>query len=334
MNSNEANLSLWQCDHLISINPWNMPCILCRLGGIIILLISIVCFIFNIRFLFFQRRQNTLVVSLFVASLLVIIISVPHVLAQLFTCRRHCSEIYCRMEGFTSYLAGCLCMLICTILSIHRYLSLCSHRRLLSYRFSTFICWFLSLAFTFPLLFDYLNSYIPEGLGFHCSINWQDQSNFSRVYILFAFIVMYFCPLLILCFVNLRAHFIIRHIYLNSLFLQRSSTKSSIKLRRRFHYYEQKPDDKYYIRKATDRKRLRMDYRFLRAIIFLVSGYLLAWTPYSIIAVSLLLKIQFIFQHTFLITISAFIAKLSVILAPFAYLNVMNNRLFKKLLFI
>jgi hypothetical protein len=77
-----------------------------------------------------------------------------------------------------------------------------------------------------------------------------------------------------------------------------------------------------------------MDYRFLRAIIFLVSGYLLAWTPYSIIAVSLLLKIQFIFQHTFLITISAFIAKLSVILAPFAYLNVMNNRLFKKLLFI
>ena len=326
MDPNVTSLSLLPCRHAKHIDP----CILCRIGGVIILLISILCFIFNIRFLFCRRRQNTLVVSLFIASLLVIVVSVPYVLAQLFTCQRQCSKIFCRIEGFISYLAGCLCMLIFTILSIHRYLSLCSYHRLLSYQFSTFICWFLSLAFTFPLVFDYLNSYIPEGLGFHCSINWQDQSNLGRLYILFSFILLYFCPLLIILLVNLRAHFIIRNIYSkHSIFPQ----YSSIKIHRRGTYFVQIPDNKYYLCKATDRKRLRIGYRFLRAIVFLVSSYLLAWTPYSIIAVGQLLEMKFIFQHSFLITISAFIAKLSVILTPLIYLNVMNKRLFKKILF-
>ncbi|CAF1462372.1 unnamed protein product [Adineta steineri] len=68
-------------------------------------------------------------------------------------------------------------------------------------------------------------------------------------------------------------------------------------------------------------------------IIFLVSSYILAWTPYSIVAISQLLNIKFIFQRTALITLAAFIAKSSVILSPFVYLSVMNNRLFKRLLF-
>ncbi|CAF1414478.1 unnamed protein product [Adineta steineri] len=336
MSSNETNLLLWPCLDSLHLNPWNLSCIACRLGGGIILIISIVCFIFNIRFLFTQRRQNTLVISLFLASLLVIVISVPRVLAQLFACRRQCSTIYCRIEGFVSYVSGCVCMLVFTILSIHRYISLCSYHKFFSYKLSTFICWFLSFIFAFPLVFDYFNSYIPEGLGFHCSINWQDQSNISRLYILFSFILMYFFPLLILFVVNFRAHFIVRHIYskhyLNSSFLQYSSQISTIKIHQRIHYFEI-DNHKYYIHQASDRKRFRLDYRFLRAIIFLVSSYILAWTPYSIVAISQLLNIKFIFQRTVLITLAAFIAKSSVILSPFVYLSVMNNRLFKRLLF-
>ncbi|CAF2379697.1 unnamed protein product [Rotaria sp. Silwood2] len=337
MVSNETNLSLWPCLHSLHFITWSVPCTLSRLGGIIILSISVVCFTFNIRFLCSQRCRNSLVVSLFLASLFVIMISVPGVLVQLFTCHRHCLNSYCRIEGFFSYLSGCLCMLIFTLLSIHRYLSLCSYDHLLSYRCSTFICWLLSIAFTFPLIFDYLNSYLPEGLGFHCSINWKDQSNLGRLYILSSFILMYLLPLAILLFVNIRAHLIIRNIYskryLTSSFSKYVHKRDSSRLNRQADDYEKIYVHKYCVRKATDRKRFRMDYRFLRAIVFLVSSYLIAWTPYSVIAILQLLDIKFISQHPFLITLSAFIAKLSVILTPFVYLSIMNYKLFKKILF-
>ncbi|CAF1206883.1 unnamed protein product [Rotaria sordida] len=337
MVSNETSLSLWPCLHSIRFIIWSLPCTLCRLGGIIILFISIVCLTFNIRFLHFQRCQNSLIISLFVASLLVIMISVPGVLAQLFTCHRHCINIYCRIEGFISYLSGCLCMLIFTLLSIHRYLSLCSYDHFLSYRCSTFISWFLSLIFTFPLIFDYLNSYLPEGLGFHCSINWKDQSNLGRLYIFLSFIFMYLLPLIILLFVNIRVHLMVRNIYsqqyLNSSFSTYAYHRYSIKLNGQTDDYGKMYVNKYCVRKANDRKRFRMDYRFLRGIVLLVSSYLISWTPYAIIAILQLSDIKFIFQHAVLITLSAFIAKLSVVLAPFVYLSIMNYKLFKKILF-
>ncbi|CAF1472342.1 unnamed protein product [Rotaria magnacalcarata] len=334
---NERNVSLWPCAHSLRYTSWTLPCTLCRLGGILISLISIVCFGFNMRFLFSHRCKNSLVVSLFLASLLVITISVPSVIVQLFTCHRHCLNIYCRIEGFCSYLSGCVCMLVFMSLSIHRYLSLCSYKSSLSYGASTCFSWSLSLVFTFPLVFDYFNSYKFEGLGFHCSINWQDSSSIGRVYIFSSFIFMYFIPLIILVFVNVRAHLIVRHIYtkenLHSTFINYMHQRYLTRKSRQAVDYKNNFVHKYCARIATDRKRLRTDYRFLRAIIFLISSYLIAWTPYSIIAVLQLLNIGFIFNHAFLITLSAFIAKLSVILAPFVYLSIMNYKFFKKILF-
>ena len=337
MVSNETSLSLWTCLHSMRIISWNLPCTLCRLASVIIFLISIACFTFNIRFLFSHRCQNSLVVSLFLASTMVLIISVPGILVQLFTCHRHCSNIYCRIEGFISYLSGCLCMLLFVMLSFHRYLSLCSYDGLLSYRYSTLICWLLSIAFTFPLVFDYFNSYVPEGLGFHCSINWQDQTNLSRLYILLSFILMYFLPLVILFFVHLRSHFIIRDVYskhcLIPSFSECSYEMSSTRISRQTDDFERYLYvNRYCVRKAADRRRFREDYRILQFSMYLVCSYLFSWTPYSIIAILQLLKIKFIFQHTFFITLSAFIAKLSVILAPVVYFSIMNHSLLKKLL--
>lgn len=334
---NETNVSLWPCLNSLHFIQWNAPCTICRLGGGLILLISILSFTFNTRFLFFQRCQNSLVISLFLASLFVIVISVPGVLVQLFTCHRHCLRTYCRIEGFCSYFSGCLCMLVFMTLSIHRYFSLCSYKKSISYRWSTFICWFISISFTFPLVFGYLNSYQPEGLGFHCSINWQDKSKIGRSYILLSFILMYFLPLTILILVNLRSHSVVRNLYskhyLNPTFPPYTCQGYTLRMNRQASDYEKIYVHKYCVRKATDRRRFRMDYRFLRAIVFLVGTYIIAWTPYSIIAVLQLLNVEFIYQHSFLITLSAFIAKLSVILSPFVYLSIMNYRFFKKILF-
>ena len=347
MFSNETNSTLWPCLHAFnrsSLMSWNPMCILCRIAALIILFISIICLTLDIRYLiWFQKkeRQNCLVLSLFLASLLVLTICVPGVLLQLFTCHRHCNQIYCTLEGFVSYLAGSLCMLIYMVLSINRYLLLCQYHPRCLHRYSAMICWFLSIAWTLPPVFHVWISYVPEGHGFHCSINWKDQSRLSRLYVLFSFLSIYFVPLLVLFSVNLRVHRILRHMHTlqNSFHAYGSLGESTNRTsnHRRKHYFEQisyhrSSNTICYIRKAADRKRFRIEYRFIQAIIFLVSTYIIAWTPYSIIAVLQLFHIEFVFQHAYLITLSAFMAKLSVILAPLVYLSIMHSQLFKKIL--
>ena len=338
------NSSLWPCLHLIHFIPSNFSnpeCLLCRIGGIIILSVSILCLIVNIRYLtWYQRKRyrNKLVLSLVLSSLLVLIISVPRILIQLFTCHRDCNDIYCRIEGFTSYFGGCLCMLIYTTLSIDRYLLLCHYNRPILYSYLTLICWILSFIWTFPPVFDYWISYIPEGLGFHCSINWNDDSQTSFYYILFSFIIFYLIPLVILCYVNIRVHEIIQTTYLSRTYYYAHQEPTFLSLNRTKHHIQQRLDNRSnitigYIHKAADRKRLRIEHRFIKSSIYLISAYLFAWTPYSIVGILQLLHINIIFQYTFFITLCAFIAKLSVILSPVVYLSIMNTHLFKKLLF-
>jgi hypothetical protein len=345
---NKTNLSVWPCLHLKHLIPFHSPtleCVLCRIGGIIILSISTICLIFNIRYFIWyqhQKRRNTLVLSLFLGSFLIIIISAPGALLQLFSCHRLCNGIYCRIEGFTSYFCGCLCMLIYMTLSVNRYLLLCQYNHPLLYHYAALICWILSIGWTLPPTFDYWISYIPEGLGFHCSINWNDHSTKSFYYIFFSFLIFYFIPLIILFIVNLRVHQIIRTIY-SSQNLDYSNQKTveqknPISLNQRKSNINKRLDNRLnitssYVRKAADLKRLKIEYRFVKAIIFLVGAYVVAWTPYSIVAVLQLFNVDFIFQYAFFITISAFIAKLSVMLAPLFYLSIMSTRLCSKILF-
>lgn len=346
MHQNETSSYLWPCLHSIhmrSFMNWNLACLLCRIGGFTIFFISIICFTFDVRYLaWYQKtqRQNNLVLSLFIASLLVILFSVPGVLLQLFTCHRHCSPIYCRIEGFISYLAGCVCMLIYMVLSINRYLLLCQHNHSFLNRYSAALCWLVGIIWTLPPVFHFWISYVPEGHGFHCSINWRDQSLTSRFYVLLSFLTIYFIPLIILSVVNLRVHKILRKTYSSpdvtpfypafarrqKLFCFRQDTRFERII------YNRENNTICYIRKAADRRRFRVEYRFIQAIIFLVSTYIIAWTPYSIIAVLQLFHIEFVFQHGSLATMSAIIAKLSVILTPGVYLSIMHFRLFKKIL--
>lgn len=352
MNQSTLNHSirstLWPCLQTISLRSLfssNFTCILYRCFALIILIISIICFTLDIRYLIWYRkrqRQNPLVLSLFLASLLVLTFCVPGVLLQLFTCHRHCNPIYCSLEGFVSYLAGCLCMLIYMVLSVHRYLLLCQYQQIFLYRYSAIICWLLSVAWTLPPVFHYWISYVPEGHGFHCSINWTDRSRLGRSYVFFSFFSIYFVPLLVLFSVNIRVHQILRHIYSSqgSFYPFRSfhdplNPKAFCQQRSSFYeqiYYDRSNQTICYVRKAADRRRFRIEYRFIQAIIFLVSTYIIAWTPYSIIAVLQLFQFEFPFRSSFLVTLCAFIAKLSVIVAPLVYLSIMHFGLFKRIL--
>ncbi|CAF4307515.1 unnamed protein product [Adineta steineri] len=215
------------------------------------------------------------------------------------------------------------------LLSINRYILLCEHKQPLFCTYSAIICWILSIGWTLPPVFGYWTSYTPEGLGFHCSIDWNNHTLTSHFYIVLSFIGIYLIPLIILFIVNLRVNQIVRHTYSYEnmgLILPNAQQHSCCK---EFAYDSNITI--FFIRKAADRKRLRTQYRFSQAIIFLVSAYLFAWTPYSIIAILQIFHVKFIFQYGYFITLSAFTAKLSVILSPFVYLCIMNNRSVKEL---
>ena len=310
------------------------------MGGTVILLVSILCFTFNIRFLVwyrFSRYQNTLVLSLFVASLAVLIISVPGVLLQLLVCQRHCNPIYCRLEGFTSFLCGCVCMLAYSMLSINWYLSLTEYSHRFFSRYSTVLCWLLSVCWTLPPVFDYGTSYVYEGAGFHCSIHWTDQSRPNRLYILCSFIGMYFVPFMILLVVNLVIHRSVRNVYSyhQSSCNHRHTDSSLSSQSRRILVHE--VDQRISIRtssicQAAQQKHLRIQYRVTLGTLYTVIMYLVAWTPYAIIAILQILDVPFIFQYRSVVTLSAFFAKLSVVLSPMVYVSIMKFRLFKRLL--
>jgi hypothetical protein len=79
--------------------------------------------------------------------------------------------------------------------------------------------------------------------------------------------------------------------------------------------------------------RLQADRRFALATIFLVSEYLLSWTPYACIALFYLFDMRLIIEQPLFITICAFIAKISMIINPFIYLLIIKTNQMKIILF-
>ncbi|CAF0802153.1 unnamed protein product [Adineta ricciae] len=312
----------------------NSSCLSWRLAGSSILLAAVICFTLNIRYLTWYQRQpsrNPLILSLFIVSLLVLLVSVPSVSIQLLSCRYFCGQTICRVEGFTSFLCGCLCMLTYMALSINRCLLFDQFDQQVFCRCAAILCWTISFIWTLVPVFNYLSSYVYEGLGFHCSINWYDQTQLNRFYILVSFIGIYFIPLIILISVNLILQHRVRNIYFHPA-LHYQCTSVVLRNEHR-HLQGQTRIQIESIRKANDRKRLRVQYRFAQSILYLVGAYLFAWTPYSILALLQIFHVQFIFENGFYVTLSALIAKFSVILSPVIYLSIMRSHLLKRILF-
>jgi hypothetical protein len=48
--------------------------------------------------------------------------------------------------------------------------------------FLVIICFIMGSIWAIPPIFGHMNAYVPEGLGFHCSLNWFDRTLVSRIY--------------------------------------------------------------------------------------------------------------------------------------------------------
>jgi hypothetical protein len=222
------------------------------------------------------------------------------------------------------------------------------------------ICWLFAFIFALPPLFNW-NKYIPEGLGFHCGLNWFDQTINSRLYLILSFLFVYFIPLIVLSIVNIYVYHVIHSLLQRALQQsyslleekQQSSSNipSSNSISSTIHSNKLKVVDlsksiivhnRLKIRRTTDPvqihhimrlNRLKADRRFALATIFLVSEYLISWTPYIFIGLLYLFNIKFIIEKPLFITICAFITKISMIINPFIYILIIKINQMKIILF-
>ncbi len=368
-----SNLTL--CLDILYPEINQFDCLISRVIGSILIIVSIFSIIFSIRFIYWssyhryaRSHQHSLILSIIVSSISMIIVITPSVLIQCLSCSRLCSSFYCRLEGFISYLNGCTHMFMLMMISLIRCATvLQTNIRKRFFEQHSFLavlsCWLFGLVFAVPPLFNW-NKYIPEGIGFHCGLDWFDRSLSSQIYFILTFAFVYFIPLIVLFIVNIYVYYVIRRLLYGAITMKKSRlfmnisgqkyqsvlytssygssiTTNSDKIGFIIPVYSNNRRSRLFLRRSTNNiqinnlirlHRLKADRRFALATLFLVSEYLLSWTPYAIVALFYLFNLKFINQQSVLMTICAFIAKISMILNPFIYVATIKTNQLKLIL--
>lgn len=304
-------------------------CRFSRFAGLLLLIVSAISFVINIRSLpvknkiyCLPRRDIGLVIGMFISSLCVIIISVPSVVAQCLLCGRLCIPLICRIEGFNSFYNGCVTMYMLVALSIVRYattanssMSVQFQRQLERRSWHLVILSFLmGGVWAVPPIFGRMSAYAPEGLGFHCGLDWFDRSLPGRIYFFVLFVGVFFIPIIVVIYINVyiqRTVHRLTHLQ-PSVVLELQPMASEDTVRR--HISETLHE------KETRRlHRLLEDRRFILATGISVVIYMIAWTPYSVVALAQVFGDQFSLYNPWLMTTCALLAKLSMITNPIIY---------------
>ncbi|UJR21480.1 hypothetical protein I4U23_024564 [Adineta vaga] len=304
-------------------------CRFSRIAGTILLIVAINSLIFNIYSLKLSKKRlqmsshdRTLIIGMFISSLCVTVISTPSVITQCFLCHQLCSSLICRIEGFNSFFNGCATMHLLVSLSIVRYVTTANSPFSIHFQHQikrldlllVFICFLTGSIWSIPPMFSYINSYVPEGLGFHCGLNWFNRSLSSRTYFFLLFLCVYFIPITIMICINFsiqRTIHRLTRLYPNVL-LDITNRPCEHILRRHI--------SKTLCDKSLQRlQHLYEDRRFVIATGVSVVIYLIAWTPYSIVALSQLFGRSFSLYKPWIMTICAFLAKISIMINPTIY---------------
>lgn len=318
----------------------NNECRFARLAALLLLIISLISFTVNVQCLTtnkrtqrLSRRDFGLVMGMFASSLCVIIISVPSVVAQCFLCRRLCIPLICQIEGFNSFFNGCAAMYMLVALSFIRYATTAKSKMSISVQrslekhnfFPVIICFLIGGIWASIPISGQTSSYAPEGLGFHCGLNWFDRSLAGRIYFSLLFIGVFLIPIIIVTYVNIYIHrtvYRLTHLK-TSVLLGLSPTRGDCQIRRHI-------SDTLIDKENRRLSRLLEDRRFVLATAISVLIYMVAWTPYSIVALAQVFGDRLTLYNPWLMTTCALLAKISMILNPIIYSILLRGRRVRK----
>ncbi len=215
------------------------------------------------------------------------------------------------------------------LLSFIRYLSVLHKtswlNRLLEQRcdLNVLFCGLLAFCWAFPPLIGLGNNFVREGAGFYCSLDWNNPSIQSRIFLISLIFFNYVIPFILLVYSNLRVCCILRRLLKtrNDLFLPRTfSLSKSSYLSLQINVRKCLSDAR--LKETTNRlQRLKVDRRYALMTAIISIQYLIAWTPYvSIELLNLTGRSTFIQRNPFLPTFCALLAKLSLILNPIIFI--------------
>ena len=223
------------------------------------------------------------------------------------------------------------------LLSIFRYVNIIhkhgSFNRLMEQHrgLSVVLCALLSLVWSVPPLLSVANTYTDQGIGFQCSLDWNNSAFHSRFFIYSLLVCNYFVILFILFYSNLRVYFVLRHLLKTSKSLDSSLIPTILRLSltnidvsaSTAYRTNLQPElrkrlsDRHIKRKLGRLERLHVDRRYARITAIIVTQFILAWTPYAVLSLVIVSgHIEFARRNPILSTMSEILAKFSLILNP------------------
>jgi hypothetical protein len=223
------------------------------------------------------------------------------------------------------------------LLSISRYVNIVhkhsSFSRLLEHYRGVFvlICALICLCWSIPTLLNVGNTYKNESIDFYCSLDWNNAAFHSRFFLYSLLICNYFILLFVLVYSNLRVYFVLRHLLKSNKYFSSSLTSTILRLSianvtsssNLMDHSGLGPDlikrlsDRQLTRRLSRLQRLKVDRRYARITAILVAQFIIAWSPYAIVALMIINgHIELVRQYPLLSVISGLLAKFSLILNP------------------
>ncbi|CAF5040459.1 unnamed protein product [Rotaria sp. Silwood1] len=242
-----------------------------------------------------QSSTNIFICGLILVDFCGALFEIPLSAIALVGCRWMFSYVGCVLEAIIAYFAGCSNMYMLCLISIDRYFvvtRLCSTSVILvKHAYITVLCGYLLALFWTLLPVIGWSSYDYEGVGASCSVKWEERSLNVTSYNLTIFIFVYLIPVIIIIVTNISAFHVIR------------------KRRRRTGLN---------LGESHAHRQYLIERRITYTVIFIIGGYLLAWTPYSIMSF-IRAFIDAEYFSPILGTIPAIFAKTSLVWNPLIY---------------
>ncbi|XP_068455906.1 pinopsin-like [Clinocottus analis] len=202
---------------------------------------------------------NVLLINISASDMLVCIFGTPLSFAASVRGRWLTGSYGCRWYGFSNAFFGIVSLVSLSLLSLERYSAVLGRTHLGSEpsqyrraRIAVVASWLYSLVWTLPPLLGW-SSYGPEGPGTICSIQWHQRSAAARSYICCLFVFCLLLPLLLMFFCYGRILLAVRAVAKQVTRINRSSAE-------------------------------RREARVLLIVVSMVTGYLLCWMPYGVVA--------------------------------------------------
>ncbi|CAN9501190.1 unnamed protein product [Ophioblennius macclurei] len=209
------------------------------------------------RFPGLRTPVNLLLINISVSDMLVCVFGTPLSFAASVRGRWLTGTIGCRWYGFSNALFGMVSLVSLSLLSLERYSTVLGRSHSDSSQYcrawlAVAASWLYSLVWTLPPLLGW-SSYGPEGPGTTCSVQWHQRSATARAYIGCLFVFCLLLPLLLMFFCYGRILLAVRAMARQVVRIHRSSSEWR-------------------------------EGRVLLMVVAMVTGYLLCWMPYGVVA--------------------------------------------------